>query len=86
MSTPEISRYRELGDLQDLLLKVCPPGEAGKKSIPVLAKKLGVTHQYLYRWIAENTVPAKFVPTLVSLSDGRATIEEFHPYVFGVNL
>ena len=82
MNTAEISRYKQLGPLQDLLLKACPPDAEGKKSIPVLAKHLDVSHQYVYRWIADDAVPPRFVKRLVEISGGAVSLEEFHPFVF----
>lgn len=80
--TDEISRYKQLGSLQDLLLKACPPDKRGKKSIPAVAKSLGVSHQYVYRWIEEKSIPPKFVKTLVENSNEAVTIEDFHQFVF----
>lgn len=82
MNQGDISRYKDLGKLQDLLLLACPAGENGKRSIPVLAKHLGVSNQYVYRWIEDGVVPPKFVRKLVDMSDGRVGLESFHPFVF----
>lgn len=78
----ENSRYKDLGPLQELLLNACPPDERGKRSIPVLARALKVSHQYIYRWIEDGVVPPKFVSRIVALSNGRVTLEQFHPYLF----
>lgn len=78
----KIRRYKDLGELQSLLLKACPGGASGKKSIPVLAKALEISHQYLYRWIDTGRVPPKYVRPIVELSGGAVTVEDFHPYVF----
>jgi len=77
-----ISRYKDLGELQYLLLTACPPDKRGKASVPVLAQHLGVSHQYVYRWIEEDRVPADFVRPLVEMSNGRVTYEQFHAYAF----
>ncbi len=82
MKKPQISRYKELGPLHDLLLKACPPDTEGKKSIVILAERLGVSHQYVYRWIEMNRVPAKYVSKIVKLSKGLVKYEQFHSYVF----
>ena len=79
---PAKSRYKDLGPLQDLLLRACPPDERGKTSIPALARALKISHQYIYRWIDEGIVPPKFVSRIVALSNGRVTLEQFHPYLF----
>lgn len=76
------SRHKDLGKLQALLLTACPPDASGKSSIPVLAKHLGVSNQYLYKWIDTGRVPPNFVTPLVTLGEGRVSLEDFHPYVF----
>lgn len=76
------SRYKDLGPLQELLLECCPDDARGKKSIPSLAKALGVTHQYIYRWISDGVVPAKFAAKCAELSGGKRTLVDFHPYLF----
>lgn len=82
MSKKETSRYKNLGPLHDLLLLACPLDARGKRSIPALAKAIGVSHQYIYRWIKDEDVPSKFVGRIITLSNGRVTLEQFHPYVF----
>lgn len=82
MKKGKIGRYKDLGPLHDLLLEACPPNEKGTRSIVVLAGVLGVSHQYVYSWIDENHVPAKFVRPLVEMSDGRVTFDQFHEYAF----
>lgn len=85
---PKIRRYKNLGTLQTLLLKACPPDEKGKKSIPGLAKALKISHQYVYRWIDQGSVPPKYVRAIVDLVDDKApeedkvALEDFHQYVF----
>lgn len=80
--TKDASRYKDLGPLQDLLLRACPPDDKGKRSLPVLARALGVSHQYVYRWVKEAKVPQKFLGKIVALSNGRVTLGQFHPYLF----
>lgn len=76
------SRHRDLGALQTLLLTACPPAKDGRVSIPVLAKRLGVSNQYVYKWINEGKVPPAYVTKIVTLGEGRVELEQFHPYVF----
>lgn len=72
----------DLGPLHDLLLKACPRSNSSSGSIPAtLAPALGVSYQYIYRWIAEGRVPPKFVKKIVEVSDGRVTVEELVPFV-----
>lgn len=70
-------------ELHALLLKACPPGEDGKKGSirSTLAPALGVVFQYVYRWIEENRLPAKFVKPIVKLSEGRVTKEDLIDFV-----
>lgn len=79
----DFSRHKDLGALQTLLLTACPPDKEGRASIPALAKRLGISNQYIYKWIADNRMPPSFVTKVVELADGRATFEDFHPYIFG---
>lgn len=78
----DFSRHKNLGKLQTLLLSACPPAESGRVSIPVLAKHLNVSNQYVYKWISDQRVPPAFAKRIVELSAGRVTLEQFHPYVF----
>lgn len=72
----------DLGPLHKLLLKACPAGKTGPGSIgSTLAPALGVTHQYIYRWIEDGRVPAKFVKPIIAASDGRVSVEELLPFV-----
>ncbi len=82
MLDKNVRRRKELGSLQDLLLEACPPDRHGKSSVPVLARALGISHQYVYRWIETNRVPPGFVQPMVDASKGRVSIEDFHAYVF----
>jgi len=82
MKQGDISRYKDLGPLHDLLLSACPPGENGTRSIVVLAGYIQVSHQYVYRWIKDNRVPARFVRRLVELSGGKLELADFNKYVF----
>lgn len=77
------SRYKNLGPLHDLLLEACPPDEAGKKSIVGLAMALQVSHQYVYRWIAEGRIPPKFAKQITELNGCTVTLNDFMPFVFG---
>lgn len=77
------SCYKDLGDLHALLLKACPPDDKGKQSIPVLAQALGVSHQYIYKWIDAKKVPPAYASKMVDKANGRVALTDFHPYVFG---
>lgn len=68
--------------LHALLVKACPPADKGPGSIrKTLAPALGVSHQYIYRWIERGKIPPKFVTPLVQAAGGRVTQEELIPFV-----
>lgn len=72
----------DLGELHKILLKACPAVVKGSRSIRgSLAPALGVSHQYVYRWISEGRVPAKYVRKIVEVSEDRVSIDELLPYV-----
>lgn len=82
MSDATLSYYKDLGALHRLLLEICPPDpETNKKSIPGLANQLGVTHQYVYKWIENNRVPVKQAKKLVQMSNGQKTLNDFSDFL-----
>lgn len=94
MTVPSRHRqYKDHGPLGALLVKACPPDEAGIKSIPTLARYIRLAPQSLYKWISQVKIPPDRVVEIVSLNkravaDGRmaesdaVSIEDFSPYVF----
>ncbi len=72
---------KDLGGLHGLLLRACPPDRFGMVSIPLLAKSLNLTHQYVYKWISEKRLPAKHVKKLLRNAEGRVEIDELLPYI-----
>lgn len=91
--TPSELRFSQLGPLQDLLIKACPPHKwlgketyvpdpEGVKSIKVLAVTLGMSAWGVQRWVHEGKVPAKRVAQIVENSNGAVTREDFMPYLF----
>ena len=72
------SRYKNLGPLHDLLLEVCP---GPKKSIVVLAEHLGITHQYVYRWIEKGRMPPSYAKKCSDISG--IPLDRFLTCVFG---
>lgn len=69
-------RYKELGPLHDLLLEGC-----GQRSIPNLANALGISHQYIYRWIATERVPPNMLDALVDISGGKLSKVDLLPFI-----
>ena len=91
---PTVLRLSQLGELQDLLLRACPPhrrvgkGEYvydpvdGLRSIKILAVTLGMSAWGVQKWIHEGRVPAKRVRQIVENSRGAVSQEDFVPYLF----
>lgn len=79
---PNQREYRDLGPLGKLLLKACPPDANNMQSIPILAQAIDVSSQAIYKWIRKVKVPADRATIIVAKSEGRVTLEDFHPYVF----
>lgn len=77
------SRYKNLGPLHDLLLEACPPDpDTGTKSIPTLARALGISNWAVYSWIQTSRIPPRRAMQVVDLSRGQVTIQRFHPFIF----
>lgn len=72
----------DLGELHSLLLKACPREGYDTCSIRgSLAPALGVSYQYIYRWVKEGRVPPKYVKPIVALSEGRVSVDCLVPFV-----
>lgn len=81
MNNSSASRF-DLGPLHALLLKACPRDGSKPGSIPAtLSPALGVSYQYIYRWVSEGRVPARFVKEIVRVSEGRVSVEDLIPFV-----
>lgn len=69
-------------ELHKLLVKACPPVPGGGvATIKTLAPHLGVSYQYVYRWIESNKLPPKYVTKLLEVADGRIDQASLIPYV-----
>jgi len=90
---PTELRLSQLGGLQDLLLKACPPHKRvgprkyepdanGFKSIAILAHTLNMSAWGVQRWIHEGKVPAKRVTEIVKNNPEAVSQEDFIKYVF----
>lgn len=94
---PTLTRnIRDLGPLHQLLLRAAPTAEeagmAGKnpqrqsnpnrRSITTLAAVLGLRTWTIYLWIKLGKVPPHWAKKIVDQSDGRVTLDEFHPFVY----
>lgn len=69
-------------ELHKLLIRACPAvAGGGEKTIKALAPHLGVSFQYVYRWIELNTLPPKYAIKVLNVAEGRVTREELVPFV-----
>jgi hypothetical protein len=75
--------YRDLGPLHELLIEACPPNQKGVRSIPVLAKALGLSAWAVFKWIKRNEIPPRQAKRVVDLSKGRVKLDQFSPFIFG---
>jgi hypothetical protein len=85
LGTPEGKeprKYKELGELHNLLLRACPPDDNGNRSIPVLAKHLEMSSWGVFKWIKNNRLPPRQAAKIVELSHGEVTLNDFIPYIF----
>lgn len=78
----KVRKIKELGPLQDLLLRCCPPDEKGRTSISILAKAIGMSNYGVYLWIKHEYVPQKRIQQLVKLSGGKVKLNDFMPFFF----
>lgn len=81
MTAKPASKYSDLGPLHDLLLRACPADRRGRRSIMILADKLGVSYQNVYKWIESGRIPPKRVMDIVTVSKGSVTREELLDFV-----
>lgn len=81
MAAKPASKYSDLGPLHDLLLRACPADKRGKRSIMILAEKLGVSYQNVYKWIEAGRIPPKRVMDIVTVAKGAVTREELLEFV-----
>lgn len=80
---PSILRKEDLGPLQDLLLKACPPDpETGVKSIALLAKILKVNAFSIYKWIKAGHIPALRAQEIVDIANGEVSISDFSAFIY----
>lgn len=68
--------------LGKLLLLIVPPNESGHKTFTHLAKLAGVSRNAVCKWLSNRRVPAYRVKRLVEISEGRASVKDFEPFVY----
>lgn len=71
--------------LKALLIRICPPDKKGRKSIPVLAKKLKMSDYGVYKWINAGRIPPSQAPKLVKVAKSIGeplTLQDLHKFVF----
>lgn len=80
-SETAIRRRKEMGPLQDVLLKFCPPDENGRRSIPLMAAALGISTQALYAHIRKKSLPVRRAKQVVQMSEGKITLLDLEEYL-----
>lgn len=69
--------------LKKLMIEACPPDPTtGAKSIPLLAKSVGVSKQALAHAMSRNVVTPKLAQTIVDVADGRVSLSDLAPFIF----
>jgi len=68
--------------LGKLLLNIVPPNEVGNKTFTHLAELAGVSRNAVCKWLKNQRVPAPRVNKLIEISEGRATMKDFEPFVY----
>lgn len=77
-----IIKHKERGKLHDLLLQACPPDSENRKSITVLANRLAMSPWGVHKWINKGKIPPGRALQVVEISDGRATLADFSPFIY----
>ena len=80
---PPKRRVKEdLGPMQDLMLRCCPPDEDNYVSIAILAKHLDITTQALFAMIRKGRITYKRAKQIVDLCpEGTVKVHEFEDYL-----
>lgn len=71
--------------MKDLLVRICPPDKKGRKSIPVLANKLGMSDYGVYKWINSGKIPPTVASKLIKLAKKAGEplkLSDLHKFVF----
>lgn len=71
--------------LHRLLLTATPPDLSGEVTLTYLASLLGVARFTIYKWLAAGRLPAERAIDVVKHSRGMVTLDDFHPFVYGVS-
>lgn len=80
---PIFSDLDQVHGLKRLLLEAAPFNVQGFKSINNLAKIMGINRWSIQKWITRKRIPPGRAKEVVKLSEGRVTLEQFDPYVYG---
>ena len=69
--------------LKKLMVEACPPDAVtGAKSIPLLAKSVGVSKQALAHAMGRSTVTPALAQKIVDVADGRVSLSDLAPFIF----
>lgn len=76
-------KFTEGGKLKKLLIDACPPDPVtGAKSIPLLAKAIGVSKQALGHAMERNKLTTGLATKIVDKADGRVSLNDLVPFIF----
>lgn len=68
--------------LHTLLLRAVPVNSRGNKTLTELSRLTHMSKWGIRKWINNKKIPPERAKQIVELSEGRVTLEEFHPYVY----
>ncbi len=69
---PVVIRRKNLGPMQDLLLRTCWPNKDNEVSINYLARIMCLSEQTIYAWIRKGWIPAHHIDHLIKLNHSWA--------------
>jgi hypothetical protein len=72
------------GPLYDLLRNRFPEHrtDTGRFDVPRFADDLKMSNEGVYKWLRANKITPDGAKNVVAMSKGRATLEDFHKFVF----
>lgn len=78
---PAAHRSQRSLDLEALLRQGSPPDDHGRRSLPSLARALGITRQRLQQIIVDGEMPPGRADRIVEVSGGLITADAIAPFI-----
>lgn len=69
-------------ELYQLLMRAAPYDRFGRKTVPELARALGMSRWGVYKWLKHERIRPERVKQIVDISEGRVTLADFERYVY----